>query len=158
MHALPVLTIESANELLDALADFLEKSEGTCSLVIDRGGTILSQHGDIPETTDINVLAALAAGGFAANRELALRVGESDFSALYQQGEKSHVLMTAVDEDVLLVTIFGKQTTVGLVRFYATAAAKNIAAILTEARKDQISEPVFTAADISGAPRNVFPR
>jgi len=134
MHPMPIVTIEAAEELLAVLADFLDKSEATFALIIDRGGTIISQHGKIPDSTDVTTVAALAAGSFAATKELATRVGEAEFSALYQQGSHSHLLMNAVDDDFVLVTVFGPKTTVGLVRFYSTRALAHIGTIIREAR------------------------
>lgn len=152
MQAIPIITIEAATELMTALQDYLDKSEASFTLVIDRGGAILSQEGKIPEDTDLTVLAALAAGSYAATRELAARVGEADFSALHQEGQRTQLLMSAVDEDVVLVTAFGPQTTLGLVRFYAARAVPQVAAIIEKARAAQRpSEPIFTAADVAAA-------
>jgi predicted regulator of Ras-like GTPase activity (Roadblock/LC7/MglB family) len=152
MQAIPIITIEAAGELMNALQDYLDKSEASFALVIDRGGAILSQHGKLPEGSDMTVLAALAAGSYAATRELAARVGEADFSSLHQEGLKMQLLMSAVDEDVVLVTGFGPQTTLGLVRFYAARAVPQVAGIIAKARAAQRpTEPIFTTADVAAA-------
>ena len=52
MHAMPILTIQSANHLLDTLEDYLEKSEASFAMVIDRGGSVLTQHGSLPSNAD----------------------------------------------------------------------------------------------------------
>lgn len=140
---MPILTLQSTEHLVDALDDFLEKSEAGYALVIDRGGAILCQHGEIPTTIDPQIVAALAAGSFAAIKELANRIGELQFSALHQQGEVTHLWMCAVDDDAVLVTVFGPQTTLGLVRFYAARAIKRVAAILQESRTYVPTAPIF---------------
>jgi len=153
MHPTPIVTLAAAEKLLKTLEEFLDKCEGLFAMIIDRGGTILSQTGRAPETADITVLAALAAGSFAATRELATRVGESAFNALYQQGSHFHILMNAADDDTMLVTIFGTQTTVGLVRFYAARTADQIAIQMQELRAGgDDAQPIFTEADLSAAP------
>jgi predicted regulator of Ras-like GTPase activity (Roadblock/LC7/MglB family) len=134
MHAIPILTIEAAENLLDALQDFLDNSEASFALIIERGGAVLGQHGEIPSSIDPTTVAALAAGSFAATRELALRVGEAEFSALHQQGRECQIFMSAVNEDAVLVTVFGSKTTLGLVRFYSVRAVKRIGTILDHAR------------------------
>jgi len=58
--------------LQSLLADFLDKSQATFSLVIDRGGAILCQQGSLSGSIDFSILAALAAGSFAAPRNLPL--------------------------------------------------------------------------------------
>jgi predicted regulator of Ras-like GTPase activity (Roadblock/LC7/MglB family) len=100
----------------------------------------------------MTVLAALAAGSYAATRELATRVGETDFSALHQEGHHMQLLMSAVDDSVVLVTGFGAQTTLGLVRFYSARAVPQVAGIIEKARAAQRpAEPIFTSADVAAA-------
>ena len=43
MQAMPILTLQSATQLVDALEDYLDKSEASYALVIDRGGFNLDQ-------------------------------------------------------------------------------------------------------------------
>lgn len=151
MQTMPILTIQAAEKLLSALEDFLEKSEAHFALILDRGGIILSQHGTLPVDADTNVLSALSAGCFAATRELALRLGETDCTALYQQGSNNHILISAVDNDHILVTAFGKQTTVGLVKFYSARATKRIAAVLQEMRNGPGIGGLFSKDDLNDA-------
>jgi predicted regulator of Ras-like GTPase activity (Roadblock/LC7/MglB family) len=110
---------------------------------------VLSQCGTIPADADTAVVAALAAGSFAATKELALRIGEQEFSALHQQGENAQLFMVAVCEDAVLVTVFGNQTTLGLVRFYSGRAVKQIATVLDEARSHHYVPPLFTTRDVA---------
>jgi predicted regulator of Ras-like GTPase activity (Roadblock/LC7/MglB family) len=148
MQSTPILTVQSANDLMDALDDFLEKSEASFAMVIERGGSVLSQCGTIPEATDTTIVAALAAGSFAATKELALRIGEQEFTALHQQGENSQLFMVSVCEDAVLVTVFGNQTTLGLVRFYSGRAVKQISTVLDQARHHHHLPPIFTTRDV----------
>lgn len=157
MQTMPILTIESSTRLLEALEDFLDKSEANYALVIDRGGAILSQHGTIPEGTDSQIVAALAAGSFAAVHELATRVGEADIRALHQDGQHAQILMSAIDNDDVLVTVFGSQTTLGLVRFYSVRAVKVLEKILEDTRSNQREGPIFSESDLPGA-SSMFPR
>lgn len=150
MQSTPIVTLAAAEKLLKTLEEFINHSEAFFAMVIDRGGTILSQCGRPPESTDLTVLAALAAGSFAATRELATRVGESEFNALYQQGSHFHILMNAVDDDTMLVTIFSTQTTVGLVRFYSARTGEQIAHQMHDLRTAPVDEPpIFTEEDLN---------
>ena len=47
MNAIPVLTIEDVATLDGVLADFLKKAEADLTVVIDRGGNVISQFGDM---------------------------------------------------------------------------------------------------------------
>ncbi|MEO5720652.1 MAG: roadblock/LC7 domain-containing protein [Chthoniobacterales bacterium] len=129
MNAIPCLTIDDVASLDGILADFLKKSEAELTVVIDRGGNVISQYGDI-SVMDVTIIAALAAGSFAATGELARRIGEVEFNALYHQGNGSHIFMNSVDDESIMITVFGHRTTVGLVRFYSTTTAQAIGALM----------------------------
>src|SRR5437762_4706963 len=150
MNAIPVLTIDDVATLDGVLADFLKKAEAELTVVIDRGGNVISQYGDMT-VMDVTIIAALAAGSFAATRELARRIGEVEFNALYHQGNGSHIFMNSVDEETIMITVFGARTTVGLVRFYSTAAAQQVADLLKTLQKNGHGFS-FDAADIAAAP------
>ena len=150
MNGIPVLTIEDVATLDGVLADFLKQSEADLTVVIDRGGNVISQYGN-HEIMDVTIIAALAAGSFAATRELARRIGEVEFNALYHQGNGSHMFMNSVDEDTIMITVFGTRTTVGLVRFYSTSAAQNVANLLKKLQRGGHGLE-FSASDISAAP------
>jgi predicted regulator of Ras-like GTPase activity (Roadblock/LC7/MglB family) len=147
MNAIPVFTLEDVATLDGILAEFLQKAEAELTVVIDRGGNVISQYGDI-SIMDVTIIAALAAGSFAATKELARRIGEIEFNALYHQGNGNHIFMNSVDDDTIMITVFGKRTTVGLVRFYSASAAQNVAELL-KSLQGKTSEVAFAASEIS---------
>ncbi|MEP6809197.1 MAG: roadblock/LC7 domain-containing protein [Chthoniobacterales bacterium] len=150
MNAIPCLTIEDVASLDGVLADFLEKSEAKLTVVIDRGGNVISQYGDIT-VMDVTIIAALAAGSFAATAELARRIGEVEFNALYHQGNGNHIFMNSVDEETIMITVFGHRTTVGLVRFYSTSAAQSVGELLKNLSSGGHGFS-FEASDITATP------
>jgi len=150
VNAIPVLTIEDVATLDGVLGDFLKKTEAELTIVIDRGGNVISQCGDM-DMMDVTVIAALAAGSFAATRELARRIGEVEFNALYHQGNGNHMFMNSVDDETIMITVFGSRTTVGLVRFYSASTAHNVATVLSSLRSNTHGLS-FDAKDISAAP------
>src|SRR2546423_2934215 len=109
MNAIPVLTIEDVATLDGVLGDFLKKTEADLTVVIDRGGNVISQSGDM-NAMDVTVIAALAAGSFAATQELARRIGELQFNALYHQANGSHMFMKSVREGTISITVIGTTT------------------------------------------------
>lgn len=149
MSSVPALMIEDVARLDGVLEQFLKKTDAELTVVIDRGGNVISQSGEM-DTTDVTIIAALAAGSFGATRELARRIGELEFNALYHQGNGSHMFMNSVDEDTIMITVFDSRTTVGLVRFYASSAAQQVAEILKslqqkKAPKLPVAGPASTA-------------
>jgi Uncharacterized distant relative of homeotic protein bithoraxoid len=100
---------------------------------------------------DVTIIAALAAGSFAATKELARRIGEVEFNALYHQGNGNHIFMNSVDDDTIMITVFGRKTTVGLVRFYSASAAQNVGALLKSLQTGGHGF-TFDASDVTAAP------
>jgi len=151
MNCIPALTIENVATLDGILGDFLKKTEADLTVVIDRGGNVISQFGDV-SVLDVTVIAALAAGSFAATKELARRIGEVEFNALYHQGNGSHIFMNSVDENTIMITVFGRRTTVGLVRFYSASTASAVAELLKSLEAGAGQGFTFDPSDVSTAP------
>ena len=102
------VSVDPHRRLDGILGDFLKKADADLTVVIDRGGNVISQYGDMT-VMDVTTIAALAAGSFAATRELARRIGEVEFNALYHQGNGSHIFMNSVDEETIMITVFGRR-------------------------------------------------
>jgi len=142
-----MLTAEDQMAIEQKLAEFLTKSEAQWSALVDKGGNLFAQCGETG-SLDLSILSALAAGSFAATHELAKRLGESEFSALYHEGHGQHILMSALHHECLLVTIFGEKTNIGLVRFYS----QQVTVILNEllklaSEKEATSGPLLLDGD-----------
>src|SRR5471032_1335021 len=133
MTGIGMLTAEDQMAIEGKLTEFLGKSEAQWSALVDKGGNLFAQCGDTG-ALDLSILSALAAGSFAATHELAKRLGESEFSALYHEGLGQHILMSALHHECLLVTIFGERTNIGLVRFYAQQVTTSLNDLLQQAR------------------------
>ena len=153
MPALPQLMEEDVQRFDAALRELLRKSEATVALIIDKGGPLISQCG-VGEQLDTTTVAALAAGSFCASQAIAERVGESSFRSVYQQGEQNSLLVSNIDEDLLLLVIFRASLSVGLVKYYAAFTISQVAAQVERARRraplqtmDLVS---MDAVDVSG--------
>jgi predicted regulator of Ras-like GTPase activity (Roadblock/LC7/MglB family) len=127
-----MLSVDDQVAIENLLKDFLGKSEAQWTAVVDKGGNLFAEIGDIG-TLDMSILSALAAGSFAATRELAKRLGEQEFTALYHEGSHISILMTALNFDCLLLTVFSEKTNIGLVRFYAQQTTDGLNAALSHA-------------------------
>jgi len=139
METIPFLTKEDVAQFDAMLMDYLQKSEATLTVVIDKGGTVIAQQGKTG-IIDVTIVGALAAGSFAATKELAHRIGEKEFSALYHQGNEQHIYMCSLDEYTVLITVFGERTTVGLVRFYTVNLVSHLSVFLTRLRNRDPSQ------------------
>ena len=95
-------------------------------LLIDLAGNIIINLDDGKTKHDVYSLAALAAGNFGAVSEMAKIVGEKEFSLLFHKGEKESIHFSKVNEDQLLITVFGKDVSLGFLRLKVGEAIRKI--------------------------------
>jgi predicted regulator of Ras-like GTPase activity (Roadblock/LC7/MglB family) len=134
MATLPQLVERDIHLLDETLREFIAHTEATTALIIDKGGFLITHQGDAAQF-DLTTIGALASGAFMANQTIAGLVNESNFSSIYQQGEKYSMFVVNVDEHCLLVVIFKAEVGVGVVKFYAAGAVKRLARRLKTARE-----------------------
>jgi predicted regulator of Ras-like GTPase activity (Roadblock/LC7/MglB family) len=133
MATLPQLIEEDIRQLDGALNELITRSEATSAMVIDKGGFLITQCGDV-RRFDLTTLCALAAAMYAATQGIAGLVSEVNFSSVYQQGENFSLLVHNVDEHCLLVVIFRAQISVGAVKYYALGTLSDVARQLERAQ------------------------
>ena len=101
-------------------------------IFIDMAGNTIAKHDNGKNSLDSVAFAALAAGNFAAVDAMAKLVGESEFSLLFHKGEESSIHFSKVSDDTILITMFTKDISLGLVRLKVSEAIKQINQILVE--------------------------
>lgn len=121
------------------LDGFLELSGARSAFLIDREGHMVTRRGETVQNS-LEAISALIAGSFAATREMARLLGESQFSTLFHQGQRDSIQVTLVGERALFATVFDGRTNLGLVRYYATETAAHLAAIMTEMLTRPVNE------------------
>jgi len=134
MATLPQLVERDIHLLDETLREFIAHTEATTALIIDKGGFLITHQGDDAQF-DLTTIGALASGAYMANQTIAGLVNESNFSSIYQQGEKYSMFVVNVDEHCLLVVIFKAEVGVGVVKYYAGNAVKRLARRLKTARE-----------------------
>jgi predicted regulator of Ras-like GTPase activity (Roadblock/LC7/MglB family) len=137
MAGLPQLIEEDVQTLDDALDDFIRRSEAASALIIDKGGPLISQRGETKKF-DATTVSALAAGAFSATQAMAEQIGETSLAHIYQQGERFSLLISNVDENLLIITVFRAEVSVGAVKHYAANAVNKIA---VQMQKAALREP-----------------
>lgn len=110
------------------LKDLVKLSGATCAILIDKDGHLVTRTGAMKDF-DLDTIAALVAGSFAATREMARVLGEEEFTVLFHQGPKGSIQLSLVGERTILAVIFNDQTTVGMVRLYTLEASNKLAEV-----------------------------
>ncbi len=93
-------------------------------------GNVIANLNDGEIKHDIYSLAALAAGNFGAVSSMAKIIGEDEFSLLFHKGEKENIHFSKVSNDFLLITIFGKELSLGFLRLKVSEAIEKIERLL----------------------------
>ncbi len=109
---------EDVDQIEKLLEEFLKLSNAKAIFLIDKEGHLVSQQG-ATETMHTETLSALVAGSFAATKEMARMLGESEFSVMFHQGKRDNIHISLVSDRAIGAIVFDEQTTVGMVNLYA---------------------------------------
>lgn len=121
-----VLTASVLEETKIHIENVLIKAGVNAVLLIDEAGNVVTACGHKACDLDTTSLAALAAANFGATSQIAKLIGENDFALLFHKGEKDSIHFTRIGTDLILVTIFGDNVSLGLIRLRVAQLVKNI--------------------------------
>jgi predicted regulator of Ras-like GTPase activity (Roadblock/LC7/MglB family) len=133
MATLPQLIEEDIRQIDGSLSEFIKQADVIGALVIDKGGFLITHKGDMGDL-DLTTIGALASGAFMASQTIAGLVKEKNFNSTFQQGEKFSLYILEVDEECMLAIIFTSKTGLGIVKYYSSNVASDIARQLKTAR------------------------
>ena len=117
---------EQLEKIEQILHDDLVSSGVHCTLLIDTAGNIIAKGDNGTSRIDIYSLAALSAGNFGAVEALAKIVGEEEFALLFHKGETESLYFSKVNEEMIIISVFGKEISLGLLRMKVADATQNI--------------------------------
>ncbi|MBW1975393.1 MAG: roadblock/LC7 domain-containing protein [Deltaproteobacteria bacterium] len=124
-----ILTVEKQRQLEDVIRTELLANGAEHVILVDSSGSLIVDCGNYP-LEDILPLAALSAANFGATAEIAKLVGEEDFTLLFHKGEKKNLHFSKIGEEYILIVVFDKSVSLGLIRLKSTKAAEKIMEIL----------------------------
>jgi predicted regulator of Ras-like GTPase activity (Roadblock/LC7/MglB family) len=99
--------------------------------LVDKNGQLVASAG---ETHDIDTtsLASLTAGNIAATGGIARLLGEKEFTILFHEGEKDNIHISLIGQRIILVVIFDKRSSLGLVRLRVKKASESLVKIFDD--------------------------
>jgi predicted regulator of Ras-like GTPase activity (Roadblock/LC7/MglB family) len=124
-----VLSKEAINSLVAILDEDLLQAGADCALLVDRSGNLIVNRGD-PANLDVVALAALSAANFGATAEIARLIGEDDFALLFHKGKNENIHFTTVGRGFILITLFGKDVSLGVIRLKTANVTEKLLPIL----------------------------
>jgi len=120
---------EQAVALDRAVTDLLVQSEAMSVSLLAHSGSVLA-HASPGSELPVDTLAALASGAFAATREMANILREPSFQSISHEGERISMHVRSAAAGFLVLTVFDRRTTMGLVKLYTEKMVEEIEPIL----------------------------
>ncbi len=121
-----VVSQEQLETIDGILGDQLINIGVDCVIIIDMAGNIITAKDNGTSKYDVYSFAALAAGNFATVDAMAKLVGEQEFSLLFHKGTDCNIHFSKIDEELLLITMFGKHISLGFLRLNVVEAIDQI--------------------------------
>jgi predicted regulator of Ras-like GTPase activity (Roadblock/LC7/MglB family) len=152
LHAQAAVMYEDEVRKVQEVADQLaQDSRSRAILVVDKNGQLIAAAGAASEL-DTTSLSSLVAGNVAATGGIAKLIEEEEFTGQFHEGKGISIHLTLVARRIILVVLFDKNTTHGLVRLRVKKATEALEVIFEEmSKKTQPQSNVFaeiTDADI----------
>ncbi len=122
---------EEFRKIDDELQKLHQQTNAMVVFLVDKNGQLIASAG---ETRDIDTtsLASLTAGNIAATGGIARLLGEKEFTILFHEGEKENIHISLIGQRVILVVIFDKRSSLGLVRLRVKKASEALVSIFNE--------------------------
>jgi len=122
---------EEFRKIDEELQKLHQQTNAMVVFLVDKNGQLIASAG---ETRDIDTtsLASLTAGNIAATGGIARLLGEKEFTILFHEGEKDNIHISLIGQRVILVVIFDKRTSLGLVRLRVKKSSETLVAIFDE--------------------------
>jgi len=111
-----VVSQEQLEKIDEILTQNLIDIGTDCVIIIDMAGNIITAKDNGTSKYDVYSFAALAAGNFATVDAMAKLVGEQEFSLLFHKGTDCNIHFSKIDDELLLITMFGKNISLGFLR------------------------------------------
>jgi predicted regulator of Ras-like GTPase activity (Roadblock/LC7/MglB family) len=139
---------EEYQRILVLLEKLLRESNSKVIFLVDKNGQLIAATGETANL-DTTSLASLTAGNIAATGGLAKLIGEKEFSILFHEGEKDNIHISIVGGRVILVVIFDRRSSLGLVRLRVKKASVELAGVFGDLAKRSAAA---TAANSPNSP------
>lgn len=134
---------QELSEIREVADRLHQDSRARTILIVDKNGQLIAASG-VDADLDTTSLSSLVAGNVAAVGGMAKLIEEEEFTGQFHEGKEISVHMTIVARRIILVVLFDKNTTQGLVRLRVKKASE----LLTEIFERIASKPKSEQHDV----------
>jgi predicted regulator of Ras-like GTPase activity (Roadblock/LC7/MglB family) len=138
-----VMFEEELKQIQKIVDRLLQDSRSRTILLIDKNGSLVAASGNANEL-DTTSLSSLVAGNVAATGGIAKLLQEDEFTGQFHEGKGMSINLSLVGRRIILVVLFDKNTTPGLVRLRVKRAQDELVPIF-EALAIKSSQPGSSA-------------
>jgi predicted regulator of Ras-like GTPase activity (Roadblock/LC7/MglB family) len=143
-----VMFADEFHQIQEIVGNLVKSSNASVVFIVDKNGQLIASSGD-SEHIDTTSLASLTAGNIAATGGIAQLLREREFSSQFHEGEHANIHIQLVDNRVILVVIFDKKTSLGLVRLRVRKASEQLGDIFRSLAERARSSGQAPFAEIS---------
>ncbi|MDP2157675.1 MAG: roadblock/LC7 domain-containing protein [Nitrospirota bacterium] len=126
-----VMYEEEFQKISEELQKLFHQANAKVVFLVDKNGQLIASAGDTHEI-DTTSLASLTAGNIAATGGIARLLGEKEFTILFHEGEKDNIHISLIGQRVILVVIFDKRSSLGLVRLRVKKSSEALVVIFND--------------------------
>ncbi|MGD8862664.1 MAG: roadblock/LC7 domain-containing protein [Myxococcales bacterium] len=126
-----VMYEEEFRQIQGIVESLVRAANASVAFIIDKNGQLIAAGGD-SDNIDTTSLASLTAGNIAATGGMAKLLRENEFTTQFHEGENANIHIQLVDNRVILVVIFDKKTSLGLVRLRVKKACEQLVGIFRQ--------------------------
>ena len=126
-----VMYEEEFRQIQAIVETLVQAANASVAFIIDKNGQLIAAGGDAAHI-DTTSLASLTAGNIAATGGMAKLLRENEFSTQFHEGENANIHIQLVDNRVILVVIFDKKTSLGLVRLRVKKSCEQLGEIFRQ--------------------------
>ena len=129
-----VMLDEDYQKIVAVIGRLVRDANAKGIFVVDKSGQLVAEAG-VMQDVDTTSLASLTAGCIAATSGLAKIVGEDEFPIHFHQGQRDNLHITLIGTRMILVVVFGEQSSLGLVRLRVKKAGAELGKIFEDIKK-----------------------
>ncbi|MBI1987619.1 MAG: roadblock/LC7 domain-containing protein [Nitrospinae bacterium] len=144
---------EDIEKIDKVLSNFLTLSKAKSVFLIDKSGSMITYKGE-NQSINVDELSALVAASFAATKEIARLLGEAEFTVMFHQGKKDNIHISLIGNKAISVTLFGDDTTVGMIGHYSKELSHKLASIFEIISKRIVRHQEQIAGDLGAFVEN----
>ncbi len=120
-----ILHVDVSEKLDKVIRNYVSQINLLHALVSTNSGQILVSFGK-DDAIDISSLPPLISGSFSATEKIADLIGEKEFTTMLHQGSQRTILITLIDFNLYLTTIFDNSHKTETIRHAASSFAKKL--------------------------------